>query len=122
MTIQVFATDVSRWDIFLSTSLSFSAVSSRIHEFVIKADTAVRELRIYVGMGCYIHGLEIVENFEILLNFTPIDCIHIVLDNLSCQLVSVDGAVRFMREVFDYNVHLTIVEADLIYHPSDDEI
>ena len=73
-------------------------------------------------MGSYINGLEIVENFEILLEFTSIECVHIVLDNVSDQLVTVDGTVRFMREVFGYNVCLTIVETELLYHPSDDEI
>lgn len=122
MSIQIFCTDVSRWNIFLPTSISFSVLCSLIHEFITKTDKTVRELYIYISMGSYINGLEIVENFEILLEFTSIECVHIVLDNVSDQLVTVDGTVRFMREVFGYNVCLTIVETELLYHPSDDEI
>ena len=86
------------------------------------SDTTVHELYIYISMGSYINGLDLVENFEILLKFTPIDCVHIVLDNVSTQLEIVDGTIQFMRDVYKYNVCLTIVDTQLLYHPSDDDI
>jgi hypothetical protein len=120
MTIQIFATDVLRWDIFLSTSTSFSALSSLIHKQIIEAATQIRDLYIYVGTNSQIQGLELAENFEILLVHSPIECVHIIVDRTNAEFQTIDRAIRFMRDVYDYNVCIAIAQTQIIYNPGDD--
>lgn len=121
MTIQIFATDVSRWDIFLPTSTSFSALSSFIHTQIIDSSTQISDLYIYVGTNNQIHGLELAENFEILLAHSPIDCVHIVVDGSNPQFEKIDRAIRFMRDVYEYNVCIAIAQTQIIHSSPDDQ-
>lgn len=121
MTIQIFCTEVSRWDIFLPTSTSFSALSSLIHTQIIDSATQISDLYIYVGTSYQIQGLELVENFEILLAHSPIDRVHIVVDKSHAQFEKIDRAVRFMRDVYEYNVCIEMAHMQIIHSALDDK-
>lgn len=121
MTIQIFCTDVSRWDVFLPTSTSFSALSSLIHTQIIDAATQITDLYIYVGTTYHIQGLELVENFEILLAHSPIDRVHIVVDESHAQFEKIDRAIRFMHDVYEYEACIEIAQMQIIHSSLDDE-
>jgi len=120
MSIQIFATGEARWDIFLSTPSSFSVLSSLIHKQLIEAATQILDLYIFVGTNSQIQGLELAENFEILLVYSPIERVHIIVDRTNAEFETIDRAVRFMRDVYEYNVCIALAQTQIIYSPADD--
>ncbi|MGB7337692.1 MAG: hypothetical protein WBC91_02285 [Phototrophicaceae bacterium] len=107
MTVQFFPNvGLKRWDIFVSTSISFNTLSSLIHKQSQCCRYPTDDIHIYVGAECQLFDVELLENFEILFLHSPIQAIYFVINEENHQLEKLDRIIRFMRQVYEYNVHL----------------
>lgn len=119
MNIHIFATNPSRWDIFLPQSTTFHILCGLIHKQTQTVAHTIDHLYIYVGVGCYIHSFDLPENFDILLVHSPIERVHLIVDSANPQFEHLDRAVRFMHTVYGYAVCLTATQTQPSYPPLD---
>ena len=114
--IQFFLSDMlsslSQGHIFLSESISFTTLAREIHQKLQNQKSI--DLYIYVNSEICISNLEILENFEILFDHSLIQNIIFVIDSQNLKFAEVNRAIRFMRDVYQYNVSTKIAEYQII--------
>lgn len=112
--IQFFLSDMlsslSQGHIFLGESISFTSLARQIHQKLQDQNQKSIELYIYINSEICISNLDILENFEILFNHSLIQNVIFVIDSQNLKFAEVNRAIRFMRDVYQYNVSTKIAE------------
>ena len=107
MVVQFFPNaGLKRWDIFIPKSISFNTLSASIHKQSQCYKYPTDDIYIYIGIECQLFDIEVLENFEILFSHSPIQKIYFVINEENPQLEKMDRILRFMYQVYEYNVHL----------------
>ena len=87
----------------LHENLCFAKLVSDLHVYI---ELPINTVILAISKGAGIHGLCVVENFEVLFHHTPVVNFRLVMDDDHPDYQKTERTVRFIRSIYGFEINI----------------